>query len=91
MLNDQDYMKLMEFLIRNYTWPTDYMFKFIIPFEVEKLNELKSLFSAEAAITHNESKSSKYISFTAVQHMDNPDDVVEIYSKASKIEKLISL
>lgn len=86
-----DYSQLLLNLVKDFVWPTDYMFKFIIPFEPESLNKVKSLFSKDAKITHRESSGSKYISFTAIQIMDNPDDVIEIYKKAESIDRIIAL
>ena len=86
-----DYSKLLEILVKDFTWPSPYMFKFIVPFESEGLNQLKVLFNSTAKITHKESSSSKYISFTALQLMDNPDEVIEIYKSAEKIDKIISI
>jgi hypothetical protein len=86
-----DYSKLLELLVKDISSPTNYMFKFIIPFEADKLNPIKNLFDKNAVINHRESKSSKYISFTATQLMDNPDDVIDIYKKAEKIDKIIAI
>ncbi|RUA28867.1 MAG: DUF493 domain-containing protein [Bacteroidetes bacterium] len=85
------YGKLFELLVRDFTWPTDYMFKFIVPFEADNLNTLKSFFSDKAEIKHKESKNGKYISFSAVQKFDDPMDIIDIYKKAEGIKKLISL
>jgi hypothetical protein len=86
-----DYSKLLELLVKDFSWPTTYMFKFIVPFNPQSLNQLKALFADDADIKHRESKSSKYISFTAMQMMDNPDDIIAIYKQAEKIEKIIAI
>ena len=86
-----DYSKLMLRLVKDFSWPSKYMYKFILPFDVESLNELKLLFNDAAKITHRESKTGKYISLTAVQMMDNPDEVIALYQKAEKINKIIAL
>jgi putative lipoic acid-binding regulatory protein len=67
------------------------MFKFIVPFEVEALNSVKALFSENAQVKHRESSGGKYVSVTAVQLMDNPDEVIEIYRRAEAINKIIAL
>jgi hypothetical protein len=85
------YAKLMELLVEDFTWPTDYMFKFIVPFEADNLNRLKSFFSEDAKIKHKESKNGKYISFSAVQRFEDPMDIIEIYKKAEKIDKIVAL
>lgn len=86
-----DYSKLMLRLVKDFTWPSNYMFKFIIPFEANSLNSLKLLFDKSVEITHRESKTGKYISVTAIQLMNNPDEVVAIYQKAEKIKNIIAL
>ena len=48
-----DYSQLLLNLVKDFVWPTDYMFKFIIPFEPESLNKVKSLFSKDAKITQD--------------------------------------
>jgi len=85
------YGKLFEMLVQDFTWPNDYMFKFIIPFEADNLNVLKSFFSEDAIIKHKESKNGKYISFSAVQRFDDPMDIIDIYTKAEVIKKIVSL
>ncbi len=86
-----DYSKLLELLVRDFTWPNKYMFKFVVPFEAESLEILKALFTKEAIIQHRMSKTSKFISFTATQVMNNPDDVINIYKEAEKIDKIIAI
>lgn len=86
-----DYSKLLELLVRDFSWPSKYMFKFVVPFEAKSLETLKLLFSKDAQIKHRESKTSKFISFTAIQMMDNPDDVIAIYKEAEKIDKIIAI
>jgi len=91
MTKTVDYSKLLEILVKDFTWPTTYMFKFILPFESEGLNQLKVLFNSTAKIKHKESSNSKYISFTALQLMTNPDDVISIYKSAEKIDNIMSI
>jgi uncharacterized protein len=86
-----DYTQLLLRLVKDFVWPTEYMFKFIVPFDAKSLNEVKELFSKEAKINHRESSGGKYVSVTAIQLMDNPDEVIAIYQKAEKIDKIIAL
>ena len=86
-----DYSKLMLRLVKDFSWPSKYMYKFIVPFDAESLNNLKILFDKKAKINHRESKTGKYISVTAVQMMNNPDEVIAIYQKAEKINNIIAL
>ncbi|OIO99400.1 MAG: hypothetical protein AUJ98_11285 [Bacteroidetes bacterium CG2_30_33_31] len=86
-----DYNNLLFHLVKDFSWPNEYMFKFIVPFDVSSLNELKALFHSKAKVSHRESKNGKYISLTALQIMENPDEVIEIYLKAEKIKDIIAL
>lgn len=86
-----DYSNLMLRLVKDFTWPTNYMFKFIVPFEADYLNSVKLLFSEKSTINHRESKNSKYISVTALQMCENPDEVIAIYKKAEEISNIIAL
>jgi hypothetical protein len=86
-----DYAQLLEILVREFSWPSKYMFKFVVPFNPESLQQLRVLFDESAVISHRESKNSKFISFSAVQMMDNPDQIIAIYKQAEKIEKIVAL
>ncbi len=86
-----DYQKLLARLVKDFTWPNDYMFKFIVPFNPESLHKVKALFSETATLSHRESSNGSYISVTAIQRMEDPDKVIEIYQEAAKIEKIIAL
>lgn len=72
-------------------WPSLYLFKFIIPNDNQKLAQAEQLFGAEAQVTINESRTGKYLSISAKEMMLNPEEVVERYRRAAKIEGLISL
>ncbi|MBN2745415.1 MAG: DUF493 family protein [Bacteroidales bacterium] len=86
-----DYQKLLARLVKDFSWPNDYMFKFIVPFNPNALNKVKALFSETANLSHRESSKGSYISVTAIQRMEDPDKVIEIYRKAAKIDKIIAL
>ena len=75
-------------LIDHYTFPTSYLFKFIVP--VEKSNDFKNLFS-EIQFDTKESKTGKYISFSKKHRVKSSDEVIEIYQKAYTIDGIISL
>lgn len=71
-----------------HSWPTTYMFKFVVP--SAKANELKAIFSKESLQT-KDSKTGKYVSFTMKKLMNSSDEVIGIYMKAKEIEDLIAL
>ncbi|TVQ13563.1 MAG: DUF493 family protein [Bacteroidetes bacterium] len=75
----------------NTNWPLIYMFKFIVPAEIEKIALVEALFDSNATIYRNESKSGKFISITAKQEMDSSTDIIDVYQKASSIENILAL
>lgn len=86
-----NYNSLKERLRKDFTWPSNYMFKFIVPFDANSLNEVKELFEKTTKLAHKESKSGKYISVTAQQIMASPADVIAVYRNAEKIKNIIAL
>ncbi|MBI9033293.1 MAG: DUF493 family protein [Bacteroidales bacterium] len=85
------YQKLKERLKENHTWPSVFMFKFIVPDKPKKLAEVKALFGEEAIVSFHGSSKGKYVSITIKEVMLNENEVIEKYKKASKIEHLIAL
>ena len=82
---------LREKLSEDKNWPKVYLFKFIIPNDNKKLALAEALFGSEAQVTLNKSRTGKYISVSARELMISPDEVIQRYEKANKIEGLISL
>jgi hypothetical protein len=86
----EKFESLKEALLNNHTFPTDYMFKFVVPNTPAKEAELITLF-AGSEIKKRLSKSGKYLSVTAVVNVQSADEVILFYQKASTIEGVISL
>lgn len=80
--------KFKDLLNKEYKWPALYSFKFIVP----KINAptVVSLFPENTA-TEKPSKNGNYISVNAKVEMNNAEDVMDIYARASEVEGLISL
>ncbi len=72
-------------------WPGIYFFKFIVPNDKEKLDQVRRLFKLEENITYRTSKDIRFISLSCKQEMQNPDEVLAIYQLAKEIEGVISL
>ena len=86
------YKELKERLNECHTWPTNYLFKFIVENTQEKRNELKSFFDSKAlSLKERISSNSKYVSFTISVKVSSADNVIKIYKSVSKIEGIISL
>ncbi len=79
---------LREKLDAHYSWPSLYIFKFIVP--KEKAEELKKLFPKHES-TDKYSKNGNYISVTLQMMMPGSDEVIEVYNLASRVEGLIAL
>lgn len=86
---DQDWLKSFQTkLDQHHSWPTLYIFKFIVP--KGKEDELKSLFPLHPS-TEKVSTQGNYVSVTFQMMMPSSDAVIEIYVRAEGIEGLIAL
>ena len=83
--SDEQFKSLLD---ENYAWPSDYIFKFIVP-NSEEANLLAVLPKGE--ITKRSSSSGKYTSITATIKMNSSDEVLQTYAAASHVNGLISL
>ncbi|MBW6478097.1 MAG: DUF493 family protein [Bacteroidales bacterium] len=72
-------------------WPQKYMFKFIVPADMDKIARVEALFHESAVIYRKESHKGNFISITAKQNMSDPEQIINIYKQATKIEKIVSL
>ena len=75
-------------LEEEYSFPTEYVFKFIIK-SSSKQNVIDLL--PDAMIKEKKSAKGKYVSITLTQFVKNSSEIVYIYEKASKIKGVISL
>lgn len=86
------YNRLREELNNTSTWPSEYLYKFIVPTDSKKIEEVENAFdNMGAVIQTHQSKTGKYTSLSVNVTMKNPDDVVEKYIEVSNIEGIISL
>ena len=77
-----------EKLDQHYTWPANYIFKFIVPKGKEQ--DVKDLFPGQAT-TEKLSKQGNYTSVSIELLMKSSDEVVRIYEQASTIEGIVAL
>jgi len=80
--------KMAEMLDQQSTWPTDYLYKFIVP--IGLLDEVKALFP-EVALKVRESRTGKYVSVSALQKVDSSEAVIAVYRRAALVPGLIAL
>jgi hypothetical protein len=71
-----------------HSWPTLYMFKFIVPRGKEA--DVRKLFPLHTT-SEKESKNGNYISLTFQMMMPSGKDVIDVYQKAAAIEGIIAL
>ena len=90
-MEKDSYADLKEQLEKDFSWPSVYLFKFIIPADNEKLAKTQSLFGAEAEISIKESSKGNYISLSARELMLSADEVIAKYKQAGEIEGLMAL
>ena len=89
---EEFYERLREELSNTSTWPAEYLYKFIVPTESKKIEEVQKAFdNMGAVITTTKSKTAKYTSISINVMMQSPERVIEKYIKVSNIEGIISL
>lgn len=88
---EEFYIRLKEELSNTSEWPTEYLYKFIVPTETKKIEEVENAFdNMGAVIKTTKSKTGKYTSVSINVNMDSPEDVVAKYIEVSTIEGIIS-
>jgi putative lipoic acid-binding regulatory protein len=86
------YSKLKVQLDDTTTFPSDYLYKFIVPTDENQVEEVEALFNNTGAIINTKkSKTGKYISVSIVLKIESSDKVISYYKKAEKIKGIISL
>jgi hypothetical protein len=73
------------------SFPSVYMYKFIVESNNRKIALVENLFGPEADIHTKESENGRYISITAKQVVMNVDEVMDIYKRALEIKGIIFL
>lgn len=86
------YDKLRTKLNEDTKFPSKYLFKFIVPSDEDKVNQIESLFDNQGAVINkNVSKTGKFTSVSIQIVMQSADAVIEKYLAAENIEGIISL
>ncbi len=89
---EEFYIRLREELNNTSTWPSEYLYKFIVPTNPGKIEDVEKAFdNLGAVITTKESKNATYTSISINVMMESPESVIEKYIKVSTIEGIISL
>lgn len=89
---EEFYVRLKEELSNTSLWPSEYLYKFIVPTDQNKIDEIENAFNNIGAVINTSvSKTGKYTSVSVNVRMKNPDAVIEKYIQVSNIEGIISL
>jgi len=90
--SNEFYARLKEQLEQSNNWPSNYLYKFIVPTATNKIDLINKVFdNTGAVIESKQSKNGKYTSISITVHMKNPDAVIVKYQEVGKIEGVISL
>jgi len=90
--SEEFYQKLKIQLEDTSKWPSNYLYKFIVPTSVEKINQINTIFDNIGAIIDSKtSKTGKYTSLSITVRLKNADAVIEKYKEVGKIGGVISL
>jgi putative lipoic acid-binding regulatory protein len=91
--SDAFYKKLRSQLYDTAKWPSEYLYKFIVPTNVDKIKIIEDLFNNLGAVIHTvESKNGKYTSVSINVRMKDPDAVILKYREVAKqVKGVISL
>jgi putative lipoic acid-binding regulatory protein len=90
---EEFYRKLRSQLYETASWPSEYLYKFIVPTDQSKINQIEDLFNnLGAVITTKESGKGTYTSVSINVEMKDPDAVISKYLEvAEKVDGVISL
>jgi len=89
---DEFYSRLKDELANSTLWPSDYLYKFIVPTDTSKVQQIHNIFdNTGAVIQTKQSSKGNYTSVSIMVNLKNPDEVIEKYKEVSQIEGIISL
>ncbi len=88
---EEFYKKLSFRLKEGHSFPLLYMFKFIVPADNQKIAQVSQLFHEGAEISMRTSKEGKYTSMTIRIVMTSPEEIVQVYQEAEKVEGIVAI
>lgn len=89
---DAFYSRLKEELLINNAWPADYLYKFIVPTDATKIEQIHRIFdNTGAVIESKKSSKGKYTSLSVTVHLKDPDAVILKYKEVGEVKGVISL
>ncbi|NDV42708.1 DUF493 family protein [Flagellimonas sediminis] len=89
---DEFYERLREQLLENTVWPSDYLYKFIVPTDEERIAQIHDIFNNTGAVIESkQSKKGTYTSLSITVNLKDPDEVIAKYKEVAIVEGVISL
>ncbi len=86
------YIRLKEELTNSTLWPSEYLFKFILPSDIHNIAKIEAAFNdMGAVITTQQSKTGKFTSVSISVTMKSAQSIIDKYIAVSDIEGIISL
>ena len=86
------YDRLKTELNNSNTWPAEYLFKFIVPTDQEKIDKVENAFNSMGAVIQTKnSKTGKYTSISIDVQMPNAQKIIDKYLELSTVKGIISL
>jgi hypothetical protein len=90
--SEEFYGRLKEQLSVTTKWPSNYLYKFIVPTDPEKIKQIQDIFdNTGAVIESKQSKNAKYTSLSITVNLKNPDAVIRKYKEVGEVKGVISL
>jgi putative lipoic acid-binding regulatory protein len=90
-LSEEELNNFKNKLIESTSFPSIYMFKFIVESANRNIALVESLFDAESELYTKESSTGKFTSITVKQVVVSVDEVIDIYKRASLIKGIMFL
>ena len=89
---EEFYSRLKEELSNSTLWPSEYLYKFIMPSDSHNIAKVEAEFNdMGAVISTQQSKTGKFTSVSVDVTMKNSQEIIEKYQELSTIEGIVSL
>lgn len=89
---EEFYERLKVELDMSTSWPAEYLFKFIVPTDKEKILQVEKSFDCMGAVIKTtKSKTGKFTSISIDVTMKDSQEVIDKYIEVSTVEGIISL
>jgi hypothetical protein len=89
---EEFYERLKTELDMSNTWPAEYLFKFIVPTDTQKIQKVEEAFDCMGAVIKTtKSKTGKFTSLSVDVQVKDSQEIIDKYLEVSTIEGIISL